>query len=85
LMECMQKCKLLILDDFGSEKISEWSRERLLTVISERYDNERATIFTSNIGLQEVEVLLGKRIRSRIEGMTVPIEFKGVKDFRRKI
>lgn len=85
IMESLKYVPLVILDDFGAEKISEWSRERLLTVISERYDNERATIFTSNISLQEVEVLLGKRIRSRVEGMTVPIEFKIMKDFRRKI
>lgn len=85
LTETLKRAPLIVLDDFGAEKISEWSRERLLTVISERYDNELATILTSNIGLQEVEVLLGKRIRSRIEGMTVPIEFKAVKDHRRKI
>lgn len=83
--ELMKRVPLLVADDFGAEKVSEWTRERLLTVISERYDNERAVIFTSNISLQEVQVLLGSRIRSRIEGMTIPVEFKTNKDFRRKV
>lgn len=83
LMEALKRVPLVIMDDFGAEKMSEWARERLLTVISERYDNERSTIFTSNINLKEVEVLHGLRIKSRIEGMTTPIEFKG-KDWRAK-
>ncbi|MDA8440768.1 MAG: ATP-binding protein [Peptococcaceae bacterium] len=82
--ESMKRVPLLVADDFGAEKISEWTRERLLTVISERYDNEKTVIFTSNISLQEVQVVLGSRLRSRIEGMTIPVEFKVNKDWRRK-
>lgn len=85
LNEILAKVPVVIMDDIGAEKISEWSRERLLTVINSRYDNERSTFYTSNIGLQELEVLLGARIRSRIEGMTVPIAVKASKDWRRKI
>ena len=85
LTDTLKKVPLLIADDFGAEKISEWTRERLLNIISERYDSERSIIFTSNINPQEIEMLLGSRVRSRIEGMTVPIEFKVAKDYRRKV
>lgn len=85
LMSVLKRVPVVIMDDFGAEKMSEWARERLLTIISERYDNERSIIFTANLTLKEVEVLHGTRIRSRIEGMTVPIEFKGSTDWRRKI
>lgn len=83
LTNTLERVNLVVMDDFGAEKISEWTRERLLTLISKRYDNEKAVFFTSNNSLQEVQVLLGARIRSRIEGMTLPIEFKTNKDWRR--
>lgn len=67
LTATLKRVPLVIFDDFASERISEWTRERLLTLISERYDNERSIIFTSNVSLPEVQVLLGSRIRSRIE------------------
>ena len=34
-----QNCKLLILDDIGAEKASEWTQERLYSVIDHRYAN----------------------------------------------
>jgi len=83
--ETLKRVPLLIMDDLGAEKVSEWTRERLLNIISERYDAERSIIFTSNLAPQEIEMVLGGRVRSRIEGMTVPIEFKGNKDYRRKV
>jgi len=81
----LKSVPLLIMDDIGAEKVSEWTRERLLNIISERYGSERSIIFTSNLAPQEIEMMLGSRVRSRIEGMSVPIEFTGKTDFRRKL
>jgi DNA replication protein DnaC len=83
--QTLKQVPLVIMDDIGAEKVSEWTRERLLNIISDRYDSERTIIFTSNHSPQEIEMVLGGRVRSRIEGMSVPIEFKGNKDFRRKV
>ncbi len=83
--ETLKRVPLVIMDDIGAEKVSEWTRERLLNIISERYDAEKAIIFTSNLAPQEIEMMLGGRVRSRIEGMTVPIEFKDKLDHRRKL
>jgi len=81
----LKSVPLLIMDDIGAEKVSEWTRERLLNIISERYDSERSIIFTSNLAPQEIEMMLGSRVRSRIEGMSVPIEFTSKIDHRRKL
>lgn len=83
--ETLKRVPLVIMDDIGAEKVSEWTRERLLNIVSERYDAERSIIFTSNLAPNEIEMVLGGRVRSRIEGMTVPIEFKVNKDYRRKV
>jgi len=81
----LKQVPLLIMDDLGAEKTSEWVRERLLNIVSDRYDSERTIIFTSNHSPQEIEMVLGARVRSRLEGMSVPIEFKTNRDFRRKV
>jgi DNA replication protein DnaC len=83
-LEALRTAPLAILDDIGAEKPSEWARERLLTIINDRYDNELATIVTSNLSIPELVEPLGARIRSRIEGLTFPLQFKGT-DRRRKL
>lgn len=83
-LENLRKVPLVILDDIGAERPSEWARERLLTVIGGRYDDELSTIFTSNLTIPELVEPLGSRLKSRIEGMSVPLEFKG-RDRRKRI
>lgn len=83
-LEALQSVPLAIFDDAGAERPSEWSRERLLTVIGGRYDAEKATFFTSNNTMDELVEPLGKRIQSRIAGMTVPIRYDG-KDRRKAL
>lgn len=47
-------CHVLVLDDFGAERVTEWAREQLLLILSERYDQHRCTIITSNFSLGEL-------------------------------
>lgn len=74
-----KKVPMLVIDDIGSEKPSDWARERLTELIGERYDNERCTLFTSNLTLGELKEHIDPigRITSRIKGMSVPIEYRG--------
>ena len=39
---------LLVLDDFGTEKVTEWGAEQLQTIINSRYDDALYTVVTSN-------------------------------------
>jgi DNA replication protein DnaC len=70
---------MLILDDIGSERPSEWARERLTELIGTRYDNELSTLISSNLTLPELKEHIDPigRITSRIKGMSVPLEYKG--------
>ena len=48
----LKKCKdvdLLVLDDIGHEKSSQWVRERLYLIINHRWQSGLSTIFTSNL------------------------------------
>lgn len=75
---------LVVLDDIGAEKPSEWVEDRLYALIDTRERMERATIFTSNCTEKQLMSQLGGRIVSRIMGMTEQVLVEGP-DHRRKL
>jgi DNA replication protein DnaC len=66
LREDAMNCKLLILDDIGAERPSEYVCERLYDLINHRYTNMLSTIYTSNLTPFELGDRLGSRIESRV-------------------
>ena len=77
VLEMLKKCKLLIIDDIGSEKFTEWVRERLVSIINTRVSNGLTTLYTSNLSPEELKAELGDRISSRILGSSGVIEITG--------
>jgi DNA replication protein DnaC len=84
----VMKADLLVLDDLGAEKASEWVEETLNLIVNTRYNERRATIFTSNYEEKEdrtdPESLLGRvgfRMHSRLYEMCHFLEFDGA-DYR---
>jgi len=72
----LSNVEILILDDLGAEKTSEWVTETLYILIDERYSNMKTTIFTSNYHLSDLVGRLGDRVVSRILEMCRVIEIK---------
>lgn len=67
---------LLVLDDLGAEKTSEWVEETLNLIVNARYSEKRTTLFTSNYDdnpdSTDPDSLLfriGFRMRSRLHEM----------------
>lgn len=58
--------ELLVLDDLGAEKSTEWARERLFVLVNHRYRRSLPTVYTSNVGPKELAAHLGERTASRI-------------------
>lgn len=73
----LKECKLLILDDIGVEKSSEWVIERLYAVINYRVNEEKSMIITSNLTLTELSQKLNDRIASRINGSCKVVQIIG--------
>jgi DNA replication protein DnaC len=73
----------LILDDFGVEKLTEWSVEKLYQIINHRYEFLMPVIFTSNLTVSELAERIGDRIPSRIEQMCIVKKMKEI-DYRLK-
>lgn len=74
---------LLVLDDLGAEKISDWSRQVIYLLLDRRYRDCKQTIITSNLTLQEIADVLEPRIASRLCEMGAVIDM-GKKDWRVK-
>jgi DNA replication protein DnaC len=75
---------LLVLDDLGAEKTSEWVQETLGLVVNTRYSERRPTIFTTNLvdspnpeDLNSMIVKIGARTRSRLFEMCEWVEMDG--------
>ena len=68
-MDTVKNADLLVLDDLGSERPTEWVQERLFVIVNHRYREALPTIFTSNVGAQDLFAQLGDRTASRIVAM----------------
>ena len=67
---------LLVLDDLGAEKTSEWVEETMNLIVNTRYNERRLTIFTSNYedipddtDPNSLLFRIGHRMRSRLHEM----------------
>ena len=68
LIKKYSKCDILVLDDFGAKKITEYVYSLIYLVINERYLNMLPTIINSNLSLPELgEYLSDDRIPRRID------------------
>jgi DNA replication protein DnaC len=72
-----QKAKLLIIDDLGAEKASEWTQERLYSVIDHRYANCLPLIVTSNLPPKNLSPQTGERAASRLAEMCTIVLMTG--------
>jgi DNA replication protein DnaC len=76
---------LVVLDDVGAGRVTEWSTEKLWSLVNARYLAKKPIVITSNYGLPMLRRLLGKpdgdRIASRIENMCRVVHVSGG-DFR---
>src|SRR5687767_14738750 len=84
VLQPVLEAELLVLDDLGAEKKSEWVEETLGLVVNTRYSERRLTVFTTNLSdVDNTEPTsfafqLGLRTRSRLLEMCDWIHMEGV-------
>jgi DNA replication protein DnaC len=66
VMDRYRNVDVLMLDDLGAAKASEWVEEVTYRIISGRYDDMRSSIYTSNVPKDQIKHVLGDRIASRL-------------------
>jgi DNA replication protein DnaC len=67
----LTRAPVLICDDIGVQKHSEYVIEAWYNIVDSRYRNCRPTAFTSNLNLKEISTLMSDRIASRLMSGTV--------------
>ena len=74
------ECGLLILDDFGMERQSDFAQEQVFALINGRYLSRKPMILTTNLTLQEMkqpQTMAQRRIFDRVLEICVPVCFEG--------
>lgn len=86
LLEDICCCSLLIIDDFGSERETEYGLETIHSVLDARYSCGKPMIVTTNLPLQTINNptdIMHKKIYDRLKNC-VPVQFTG-DSFRKDI
>lgn len=77
-LAAVSRCPLLIIDDLGAAKASEWVEEVTYRLINRRYNHMLPTLITTNLAIKDLRAHLGDRVTSRLAQMTTRVEFEPV-------
>ena len=83
--------EVLVLDELGASKPTDWVRDTMMQIIGTRYNERRLTIFTTNYldtrrseAEETLEDRIGARLRSRLYEMCKTVIIEG-EDYRRML
>lgn len=77
-LAALARCPLLLLDDLGAAKSSEWVEEVTYRLINRRYNLMLPTLITTNLPIADLRAHLGDRVTSRLAQMTTRVSFAPV-------
>lgn len=72
-----QTADFLILDDFGTERSTDWVKENVYLTINARYESKLPTVITSNQSLEDISKTYSPQISSRIREANKILFFAG--------
>lgn len=91
VLDPVYQTEVLVLDELGASKPTDWVRDTMTQIINTRYNDKKVSIFTTNYldepGNPHEETLtdrVGARLRSRLHEMCKVVTVKG-DDYRVKI
>jgi DNA replication protein DnaC len=90
VLEPVFNAEMLVLDELGASKPTEWVRDTMMQIINARYNDRHLTIFTTNYWDrlrnerdETLEDRIGVRLRSRLYEMCKTVVIEG-EDYRRQ-
>lgn len=84
IMTALQSCSLLVLDDVGAEKVSDWVQDVLFRIVDGRYRQRRPIFYTTNLKPSELKDRVGPRIYDRMIETSILVQNTGT-SYRMKI
>jgi len=91
VLDAARNIPVLILDDMGAHNYTEWTRNKLYSILNFRLNNRLSTVINSNLTLEEIEQFLGERTTSRIVELCgiyrllTPRDIRHLKNRRRRM
>ena len=89
VLEPIFNAEVLVLDELGASKPTDWVRDTMMHIINTRYNDKKLTIFTTNYldnrkrdTEETLEDRIGARLRSRLYEMCQTIIIEG-EDYRK--
>jgi DNA replication protein DnaC len=92
ILQPVLNTEVLLLDDLGSQRMSEWVQDTVFHIINLRYSQKKVLIVTTNLGMEPsrkgsdetLQDRLGYRVISRLYEMCTFIELEGP-DYRKDV
>ncbi len=91
ILSSVYEAEVLVLDELGASKPTEWVKDTMTHVINKRYNDRKVTIFTSNYPDQKSDPFdetltdrVGMRLRSRLHEMCKVVTITG-DDYRKTV
>lgn len=73
LLDDLVTAEFLVIDDFGTERATDWAGEKFYQIVNRRYINKKVTFYTSNHNLKTLKY--DDRIQSRIRERSYIVHF----------
>lgn len=79
-IDSLASVDLLVIDDFGAERKTDYGMEQIFSVVDERYKAQKPLILTSNYdysALRQKASVSQQRIYDRVKDMCLPVKIEG--------
>jgi len=77
IAENIETAEIVVWDDIAAKAGTEYEIDRLFRFIDSRINLGKTNIYTTNLSAQELSLMLGERLHSRICEASIDIELKG--------
>ncbi len=77
LMETLSNCDLLIIDDLGTEFVTQYTKTAVYNIFNNRLLRDKPVIINTNMSIRELESTYSQRFVSRIMGSCDKLDFYG--------
>ena len=87
-IDSLNKCSLLVIDDLGAERSTEYMQEMIFNIIDARYRSGLPFIITTNLLIDEIKKpqdIAYSRIYDRILERCFPVEVSGISRRRQNV
>jgi len=82
LLDTARNVPILILDDLGAHNYTEWTKNRIYTILNYRLNEQLPTVITTNLEFHEIDMYLGERTCSRLLQMCRVFKLSREEDIR---